>query len=152
MMSPDLMWPVSSDVQALLDRALTYRREVYARTGVPPESFLVTPDELSVLRRQNPYGVHELMTIAGMTVSLQARPLEWNRPGGAHLSWHVGVDMAAHDSVSRSVIIGVDMDIHDDDPLPPLDDLDEGLQCCARSYPTFATYLTHRRQAHELET
>jgi hypothetical protein len=36
-----------------------------------------------------------------------------------------------------------------DDPLPPLDDLDEGLHCCNRHYPTFHAYLTHRRGHHD---
>src|SRR5262245_20312326 len=34
-------------------------------------------------------------------------------------------------------------------PLSELDDLDEGLICCGRRYPTFKAYMTHRREHHE---
>jgi hypothetical protein len=31
-------------------------------------------------------------------------------------------------------------------PLPPLDDLDEGLMCCGKKHPTFAKYMAHCRR------
>jgi hypothetical protein len=34
----------------------------------------------------------------------------------------------------------------DDDPLPLIEDLDEGLQCCSKHFATFKAYLTHRRR------
>jgi hypothetical protein len=62
--------------------------------------------------------------------------VEQNIAAAFHSSGSIGLEPSAH---ARAT-----------DPLPPLDDLDEGLQCCGQRYPTFATFLAHRRGHQEM--
>jgi hypothetical protein len=215
------------ELDALLERAYTYREKTYQRLGHLPTRVFVTEHEYDRLLRYHGYGLsrtecfdHDELTLFGMLVVLPKRRAwdgEATSMSHAKRSPRVGSDVyydpfpSLPDAVtscrtdqplspmrevtcpcgeviwempaevywvaqqramplmpcesSPLVIEGpgerlvtvMDRMVEEvlrhthestDDPLPPLDDLDEGLHCCGVTYGTFAEFMTHRRQ-HE---
>jgi hypothetical protein len=117
------------ELDELLARVYAYREETHWRLGCPPDTVLVTEHEYRQLLRYEGYGMvrttrgdYEDMRLFGMTVVLPQH-LAWD---GQETSW-----------VARQRSM---------EPLPPLDEIDEGLRCCGVTYPTFAEFMTHQRQ------
>jgi hypothetical protein len=96
-------WLSHPDVHALLDRAHRYQREVYARTGAPPEWFLVTEDEYRLLLREPSCGgpVQHLdpdqMRLCGMRVCRPERMAWYHRNSSME---HYRLSDAAHRAMS----------------------------------------------------
>ena len=82
----------------------------------------------------------------------QAVDDEWDTVASMQASWDRAIaDGELTHLIGRDVVIRLQQAVRErhqravHDPLPPLDDLDEGLQCCGHRQPTFADYMKHRR-------
>src|SRR5262245_25641082 len=139
-------------VGAIVDRAFHYRDRVYRATGSFPEQFLVTADEDRCLRRCLNRGIlHHLDTareirLYGMRVviwdlSTGAAPVPFSAEGMAVSELRDDSEMLERIMTNMA---GTDTEAlaHS---LPPLDDLDEGLQHCGRQFETFAAFMAHIR-------
>jgi hypothetical protein len=121
---------ISSDpMNVLLDRAYRLRCASQRATGRVPECFIVSDDEYDVLcRSDDRYGLWRRCWPTSCEVYLMGMRVVRRYP-----------QMRVHDTP---------LDCSHQEPLPPIDDLDEGLTCCDRRYPTFLAYMAHRR-AHQ---
>jgi hypothetical protein len=148
------------EIDAILDRVQRYRDEVYARDGVPPETFLVTEREYALLQtyRAPSWVAVNVDTLSDTTprpISLfgmrvvQPERFEWARESTRANPRPSSLTLAELERAFAPVL-EQSSGTHAADPLPPLDDLDEGLQCCGRRYPTFAAFLAHRRGHEEM--
>jgi hypothetical protein len=148
------------EIDAILDRAQHYYRETYAQDGTPPETFVVTEREYALLQtyRAPSWVAVNVDTLSDTTprpISLfgmrvvQPECGAWYQNSTHGNSRPSNLTLAALERAFASVL-EQSLGTHAADPLPPLDDLDEGLQCCGRRYPTFAAYLAHRRGHEEM--
>lgn len=166
---------MSQALDALIERANTYRDTVCQETGARPTVFPVTEQEYTVLLRDCRFQDVPVdclphcgeVYIAGMRVVVPERLRD------EHLWEALGVppdvvgfgttaptrhfrhlfDTGLIDWLQAQAITTMERSrrpaaVDLDDPLPPLEGLDEGLQCCGLHYETFAKYLAHQKQAH----